>query len=297
MNRWIRPWIFEERWNEMIFHRRNHEYGAYQLRKQYTKFMTSGFVLALFIFLLLLILPQLKLWYSGLFLDKSVQEYEFHEVTLNVPPSGQNGLENLPRLQAPDKKTSTNNSTVPNEKIIVKPRVVDKDLETPKNKINPNHPASPLIEKVDTLGSSGEISGSVSGSNNAAGDSSNAAQVYKFVSQMPSFAGCDELGGSFIDKKKCTEKRLLGFLKSNIRYPLQAIKNKTEGIVLVQFIIEKDGSVSNIKVLKEIGDGCGSETVRVLELLNSMKLLWTPGFQGKVPVRVQYTLPVEFEGS
>ena len=50
-------------------------------------------------------------------------------------------------------------------------------------------------------------------------------------------------------------------------------------------------------VLKDIGDGCGAETARVVELINSMKMYWTPGIQGNSRVRVQYTLPVEFESN
>lgn len=55
------------------------------------------------------------------------------------------------------------------------------------------------------------------------------------------------------------------FLKTNLRYPNLAVQNKTEGTVMVQFIVEKNGTVSNVKILQDIGDGCGEEARRVIE--------------------------------
>lgn len=88
------------------------------------------------------------------------------------------------------------------------------------------------------------------------------------------------------------EKKMYEFLKNNINYPYSAKKNGKEGIVHVQFIIEKDGSISSIDVLNdEPGGGCGQEAARVIgEMPN-----WIPGEQFGKKVRVRFTLPINFK--
>ena len=83
---------------------------------------------------------------------------------------------------------------------------------------------------------------------------------------------------------------MMKFLADNIVYPQQAKDNKIEGRVFVSFVVEKDGSISNIKVLRDIGGGCGAEVVRVVKLMPK----WKPGTQKGKPVRVQFNLPVQF---
>jgi len=80
------------------------------------------------------------------------------------------------------------------------------------------------------------------------------------------------------------------FLAQNIRYPALAKQNKIQGRVFVQFVVEKDGSLSDIKVIREPGSGTGDEAVRVMKL--SPK--WNPGKQNGQAARVQFTLPINF---
>ena len=83
---------------------------------------------------------------------------------------------------------------------------------------------------------------------------------------------------------------MMNFLKKNIVYPQLAIEVGITGIVYIEFIIEKDGAISNILVLKEIGGGCDEEAVRVVQMMPK----WNPGKQNGFPVRVKLTLPVKF---
>jgi len=80
------------------------------------------------------------------------------------------------------------------------------------------------------------------------------------------------------------------FLGSTIRYPAEDRKNSTQGRVIVQFIVEKDGSLSNMKVMRAPSATLGEEAVRALKLAPN----WIPGVQNGRPVRVQYTIPVNF---
>lgn len=84
---------------------------------------------------------------------------------------------------------------------------------------------------------------------------------------------------------------LYNFIYSNLRYPQEAIDNGIEGRVFITFVIEKDGSITGIKILRDIGYGCGEEAVRVLKMMPK----WIPSKQRGNPVRTQYNMPINFE--
>lgn len=83
---------------------------------------------------------------------------------------------------------------------------------------------------------------------------------------------------------------LMKFLEDNIQYPPLALENGIEGRVYVTFVVEEDGSVTNPRLLRDIGGGCGQEAVRVVKMMPK----WKPGEQMGKPVRIQYNLPVRF---
>ena len=93
---------------------------------------------------------------------------------------------------------------------------------------------------------------------------------------MPEFLGGDE--------------KLFEYLANNITYPKEAKEKGIQGKVYVQFIVEKDGSISDVKVIKGIGDGCDKEALRAI---NEMPR-WKPGTQKGKPVRVRYNLPINY---
>lgn len=84
--------------------------------------------------------------------------------------------------------------------------------------------------------------------------------------------------------------KLNEFLASNIKYPAQARETGTQGIVYVTFVVEKDGSITDIKVLRDIGSGCGEEAIRVVKMMPK----WKPAKQRGKAVRQQFNLPVRF---
>jgi protein TonB len=97
------------------------------------------------------------------------------------------------------------------------------------------------------------------------------------VEQQPSFPG--------------GEAELYKYLANNIQYPDVAKNNNITGRVYLTFVVEKDGTIANAKILRDIGGGCGAEALRVV---NSMPK-WTPGKQRGQAVRVQFNLPVSFD--
>ena len=84
---------------------------------------------------------------------------------------------------------------------------------------------------------------------------------------------------------------MYAYIQKNLVYPEKAKEKGIEGRVFVQFVIEKDGSISNILVKRAIGGGCEEAAV---EMIKNMPK-WKPGKQRGKPVRFQFTLPIKFE--
>jgi TonB family protein len=100
--------------------------------------------------------------------------------------------------------------------------------------------------------------------------------IFTVVEQMPVFPGGDE--------------GRIKYLVENIKYPEAARKAGIEGTVFVTFVVEKDGSVSNARILRGIGGGCDEEALRVVSAMPT----WKPGVQRGKPVRVQFNVPLKF---
>jgi TonB family protein len=80
------------------------------------------------------------------------------------------------------------------------------------------------------------------------------------------------------------------FLAQNIKYPIAAKENSIQGKITLGFVVEKDGTLANVKVLQGIGGGCDEEAVRVINISPP----WLPGMQYGIPVRVPCTVPITF---
>ena len=83
------------------------------------------------------------------------------------------------------------------------------------------------------------------------------------------------------------------YVSKNLKYPEVARKNKIEGKIVLTFIVERDGSFTDIKVVKSLSPETDAEAIRVLTDPKAPK--WSPGLQNGKPVRVQYTLPFYFK--
>lgn len=105
----------------------------------------------------------------------------------------------------------------------------------------------------------------------------NTDEVFKVVEVDPEFPGGEEA--------------LYKYLAENIKYPVMAKNNKVEGRVYITFVIEKDGTVSDAKVLRSVNEELDTEALRVINAMPK----WKPGTQRGVPVRVQYNIPISFK--
>lgn len=101
-------------------------------------------------------------------------------------------------------------------------------------------------------------------------------QVFDVVEQMPEYPG--------------GMQALFEYLSQNIAYPEDAKQQKIEGRVIAIFVVETDGSISNVEVVKPVFPSLDAEAVRVLSAMPK----WTPGKQSGKVVRVKYTVPISF---
>ncbi|MFN7115748.1 MAG: TonB family protein [Saprospiraceae bacterium] len=119
--------------------------------------------------------------------------------------------------------------------------------------------------------------------------------IYQVAEEAPRFPVCEKLDTTVAVKQQCAQQQLLLFMSRNIFYPVEARQKNTEGTVVLSFVVEKDGALSNPKILKDIGDGCGLEALRIVNLMIDQNVKWVPGkIKGK-PVRTSFTLPVKFK--
>ncbi|HAW59166.1 MAG TPA: energy transducer TonB [Bacteroidales bacterium] len=101
-------------------------------------------------------------------------------------------------------------------------------------------------------------------------------EIFTIVESMPEFPGGEEAR--------------MKFLLQNIKYPQIARESGIQGVVYVTFVVEPDGSITNVKVIRGIGGGCDEEAVRVVKMMPK----WIPGNQRGKPVRVQFNMPIKF---
>jgi protein TonB len=120
-------------------------------------------------------------------------------------------------------------------------------------------------------------------------------KIFKVVEDMPRFPGCENQGKSKEELRECSDAEFLKYIYNNLKYPKKARKEKTEGRVIAQFTVFKDGSVGNVKMLPDIGNGCGEEVERLILSMNNMGQKWIPPSSTRKPVNVVFTLPVSFK--
>lgn len=113
--------------------------------------------------------------------------------------------------------------------------------------------------------------------------------VYK--EEMPIFPGCEDQNLKGEELQSCSQKKLLEYVYGKLRYPKNSRELNIQGKALVQFVIDKDGNVIDIKMLNGVANDIKNE---ILSLVNNMPK-WKPGIQDGKPVKVLFTLPVIFK--
>lgn len=103
------------------------------------------------------------------------------------------------------------------------------------------------------------------------------AEIFKVVEEMPEFPG----GAA----------KMMEYIQKNIKYPMMARESDIQGRVFVSFVVEPDGKITNVAVLRGIGGGCDEEALRVVQSMPN----WKPGKQRGSAVRCSFTVPIVFK--
>jgi periplasmic protein TonB len=242
--------------NELAYKGRNQEYGSYFLRRKYSRYLLLSLLLGTFLYLAMFLIP-LILYYvenSDLNINPDIMysvEYDFIQSPENEPNA-------MPSLPIAEPETPL-------------PPVIADSLEDKKEKkeIKPVEEEKTESKQDSTAEGKGQ-----STHGTGSGDDTG---IYTTIDVYPKYPGGDA--------------SRLTFLRTNIRYPEIAQKSGLQGVVMVIFVVETDGSVSNVQVSKGIGAGCDEEAMRVTRMMPR----WEPGRRSGKPVRVMVRMPIVFK--
>lgn len=267
--------ILDPEWIDVVFRGRNKAYGAYVLRKENAKTSVRALIIASALFILAIAMPTIINKIKG-FIPKADEKVKITDVVLTPPPPVDMTKPPPPPPKVEPPKPKVDQVRFP--PLVVKPdnQVPEKDPPTIKD-LEVKDPGQKDLKgdpnadiRIDEAVGKSDVKEAVVEEN------TNAIVSFAAVEKLPAFPGGEAAFGNYLSK--------------NIRYPPVAKENNVQGRVIVSFVVEKDGSLTDIKVVRDIGSGCGAEAVRVL----SKSPHWTPGIQNGKPVRVAYTMPVNF---
>lgn len=259
--------------DDIVFEGRNREYGAYIIRKIYSKHVTRGLIIACLLFVSILAFPVIR----NKFFPKEKVVVEEKIVDVNT-------LENPPPL---DEETPPPPPPPPAEPpppppvaatIKFTPPVVKKDEQVKKEEVPDQEEMKDVEISTKTQegvkGAPPDLSDLDKGNAETAGA---VEEIFQFVEQRPEFPG--------------GEAAMQKFLAENIRYPSVAQRNGLEGLVVLAFVVNRKGEISDIQVLKKLGGGTEEEAIRVVKSMPK----WKPGRNNGREVSVRYNLPVRFK--
>ena len=268
--------ILKTEWIDVVFSDRNKEYGAYQLRKNNARNTIIALLITCTLFVFAVSLPTIINKIKGL-IPPPKEEVKIQEVILTPPPPiNEKTPPPPPPPSAEPQKPKVDQVKFPPP--IVKPdeQVPEKDPPT-QDDLKVADPGPKDIKgdptqtvRIDEPVGNAPVSAAVT--------EANPNEIFTSVEVLPEFPGG-------IDK-------FYKYLGRVLRYPSIATENGVQGRVTLTFVVERDGSLTDIKPIgRALGSGLEEEAVRVLK--SSPK--WNPGKQNGRAVRVQYTVPVVFQ--
>ncbi len=261
--------LYRSEWLELVFDDRNKEYGAYDLRQHYAKNMVMAMAITfLGIGLLCGATVVFRAHPDTRRMIPVVIDPTIHILLPPVAPIKHPAPPKLLRTEPPARPIATTRFVTP---VVVSTPVIEKPVI--------NAQITGAIGPVDTKGPVGPPNVLPAKHDDGGGAPAPDVKVHTLadLDAMP-----EPIGG---------EKAWAKFLNKNLRFPYEAQQAGVSGRVILSFIIEKDGSLSNIIVERAAGNGFDEEALRVLKLAKA----WKPGMQNGLPVRVKYDIPINFQ--
>lgn len=263
---------------DILFDGRNKLYGAYDLRRAYPNHIRKAGIIALFLVIGILAYPTIKAYITKILPAEKpvIKEIEYSD--LAPPPP----MENEPPPPPPPPPTAP--PTKPTVKFVVPE--VKKDEEVREEE---KPPTVEELKEVDpgTKTQEGDKNAKVVDENvDLKKDDApkiveekpqpKEEEIFTFVEQVAEFPG----GTS----------EMVKFLQSNIKYPAMERENNIDGKVFVKFVVESDGRIGDVQILKKVSPGLDQEAIRVIKSMPA----WKPAKQNGKVVRSWFNLPVKF---
>lgn len=262
--------LFGNEWLDVVFDQKNKSYGAYALRRQNNADTTKALLIAGTLFISVFIAPKVISVIKG---NQPIDDVKTTTVTIQPPPVKKVDIV-IPITEVSPPKSRTPRIEFPPPVVVADPKV-DTDPVTLKQ-LATSDPGQKTIAGSDegelvitTSAGTGPKQAEVVGDNNV-------YEPFMPLEVQPMFPG--------------GMQKFYAYLSKAIRYPAAAQEIGLQGKVFVSFIIEKDGTLTDIRVEKKLGSGTDEEAIRVLK--GSPR--WIPGIQNAKPVRVKYNIPISF---
>jgi protein TonB len=272
--------LLDQKWIDLVFEGKNEAYGAYQIRKGTTSrnnlamiYLIAGIACIVAIFLAwggianaIAASEERNEGTEALEMvveDQEEEQQDEDEIVYDIQPEEeqvqQDQLMNSEKFtdyamddEAPQEVTKTQDETEKSD-VAISSITFDQGSDEGQEVLKQNQV---VVEKVE--------------------EKEEETKVFEVVEQMPQFPGGDAA--------------LMQYLSSHIKYPVVAEENGIQGRVVCTFVVERNGSISDVRVVKSVDPSLDKEAVRVIKSMPA----WIPGKQNGAPVRVKYTVPVTF---
>jgi periplasmic protein TonB len=256
-------------WCNIVFEGKNKDYGAYELRQLSPRWHIKSLIIVIILFIAALLLPRLiesviperkeRMVDVTSLADLKIEQPKVKDVIIisaPPPPPLKSSIRFTPPVIKPDQE------------------VMEEDEVKTQESLNE---AKIAISVADVKGTDEDNGVDIASlDENQAITQEDETKVFEIVQQMPEFPG--------------GENALVKWINEHIKYPYLAAENGIEGKVYVQFVVDKDGNISNARIARSIAPSLDQEALRVVNNLPR----WNPGKQSGQPVRVSYTIPINF---
>lgn len=261
--------IFKKEWLDVVFADKNKAYGAYELRKENGTNTSKSLFIATSLFVLLFFTPKIINLIKGSLPEED--KLKAQEVVIAPPPPINPKTPPPPPVEPPPPKQDQIKMpppiVKPDEEVIDNPPTVeDVKKADPGQKTIKGDPDADIV--ITTSAGEGPKQAAVVEDNN----------LYDFVSieKQPDFPG--------------GMAKFYNYVANKTVYPETAKENNVQGKVFLEFVVEKDGKLTDIKVVRGLGSGLDEEAIRVLKASPR----WIPGIQNAKPVRVKFNIALNF---
>jgi len=268
--------LIDNSWVDLVFEGKNKEYGAYVLRKDTGKRNLKSMIIVFATIILILLIAFAKVAIENA-MPKKVA------ITTDVELSKLAEKKQAKVERKEPVKVEMEQKVIEKVKSSVKftaPEIKKDDEVKPEEELKSQDELAKTTTAIGSFDVKGndEAEGAVLKAKEVIADEKpkEEEKVFDVVEQMPSFPGGPQA--------------LFEYLSKNIRYPAVAEENGVEGRVVVTFVVERDGSITDVIAVKKVDPSLDKEAIRVVKSMPH----WIPGKQNGSAVRVKYTVPVTF---